>query len=116
MAVASSVASTLRLESGECLALDIVQSHIIQTVKVEQGTSQVISASITDQAAGPVHLNVSTNGHDGPFGLPPLLYGFAVPSGIGPTASAVTATFRVSAAWTANVGERYVTLTAYNNN
>jgi len=88
----------------------------VETVKVEQGTSQVISASITDQAAGPVHLNVSTNGHDGPFGLPPLLYGFAVPSGMGPTASAVTATFRVSAAWTANVGERYVTLTAYNNN
>src|SRR5207244_6409081 len=80
------------------------------------GTSQAIPASITNQAGGPVYLNVSTNGHDGPFGLPPLLYGFAVPSQIEPTANPVTVTFRVSAAWTADPGERYVTLTAYNSN
>ena len=88
----------------------------VETVKVEQGTSQVIPASIMDQAGGPVYLNVSTNGHDGPCGSPPLIYGFAVPSWIGPTANPVPATFRVSSAWTANLGERYVTLTAYNSN
>jgi len=88
----------------------------VQPVKVEQGTSQAIAASITDQAGGPVYLNVSTNGHDGPFGSAPLLYGFAIPSQIEPTANAVTVTFRVYAAWTAEPGERYVTLTAYNGN
>ena len=88
----------------------------VQPVKVEQGASQAIPASITDQEGGPVYLNVSTNGHDGPFGSPPLLYGFAVPSQIGPTANAITATFRVSAAWTADPGQRYITLTAYNSN
>ena len=88
----------------------------VQPVKVEQGTSQAIAASITDQAGGPVYLNVSTNGHDGPFGSAPLLYGFAIPSKIEPTANAVTVTFRVYAAWTADPGERYVTLTAYNGN
>ena len=88
----------------------------VQPVKVEQGTSQAIAASITDQAGGPVYLNVSTNGHDGPFGSAPLLYGFAIPSKIEPTANAVTVTFRVYAAWTADPGERYVTLTAYDRN
>ena len=98
------------------LPVPISISTGVQPVKVEQGTSQAIPASITDHAGGPVYLNVSTNGHDGPFGSPPLLYGFAVPSQIGPTATPVTATFRVSAAWTADPGERYVTLTAYNGN
>jgi len=88
----------------------------VQPVKVEQGASQALPASITDQEGGPVYLNVSTNGHDGPFGSPPLLYGFAVPSQIGPTANAITATFRVSSAWTADPGQRYITLTAYNSN
>jgi len=96
------------------LPVPISVSAGVQPVKVEQGTSQAIPASITNQAGGPVYLNVSTNGHDGPFGLPPLLYGFAVPSQIEPTANPVTVTFRISAAWTADLGERYVTLTAYN--
>ncbi len=98
------------------LPVPISISAGVQPVKVERGTSQAIPASIMDQAGGPVYLNVSTNGHDGPFGLPPLVYGFAVPSQIEPTANPVTATFRVSAAWTADPGERYVTLTAYNSN
>ena len=98
------------------LPVPISISAGVQPVEVEQGAFQAIPASIMDQAGGPVYLNVSTNGHDGPFGLPPLLYGFAVPSQIEPTANPVTATFRVSAAWTADPGERYVTLTAYNSN
>jgi len=98
------------------LPVPISISAGVQPVKVEQGTFQVIPASITNQAGGPVYLNVSTNGHDGPFGSPPLLYGFAVPSQIGPTANPVTASFRVSAALNADLGERYITLTAYNSN
>src|SRR5438132_836133 len=98
------------------LSVPISISTGVQPVKVEQGASQAIPASITDQEGGPVYLNVSTNGHDGPFGSPPLLYGFAVPSQIGPTANAVTVTFRVYAAWTADPGQRYITLTAYNSN
>ena len=98
------------------VSVPIAISAGVQLVKVEQGTSQAIAASITDQAGGPVYLNVSTNGHDGPFGSAPLLYGFAIPSKIEPTANAVTVTFRVYAAWTADPGERYVTLTAYNGN
>jgi streptogramin lyase len=88
----------------------------VGTVKVEQGTSQAIPASISNQAGGPVYLNVSANGHDAPFGSPPFLYGFADPSKISPTTNPVTATFRVSASLAADLGERYVTLTAYNNN
>jgi len=98
------------------LPVPISISAGVQPVKVEQGASQTIPVSITDQAAGPVYLNVSADGHDAPFGSPPLVYGFAVPSGIEPTGNAVPATFRVSAAWTADLGERYVTLTAYNSN
>src|SRR5205807_7879456 len=55
------------------LPVPISISTGVQPVKVEQGTSQAIPASITDHAGGPVYLNVSTNGHDGPFGSPPLL-------------------------------------------
>src|SRR5207245_5430393 len=98
------------------LPVPISISAGVQPVKVEQGASQTIPASITDQAGSAVYLNVSADGHDAPFGSPPLLYGFAVPSGIEPTANSVTATFRVSAAWTADLGARYVTLTAYNSN
>src|SRR2546428_7230793 len=105
-----------KLDTSMPAYLFLSPSAGVQPVKVEQGTFQIIPASITNQAGGPVYLNVSTNGHDGPFGSPPLLYGFAVPSQIGPTATPVAATFRVSAAWTADPGERYVTLTAYNGN
>jgi hypothetical protein len=88
----------------------------VGTVKVEQGTSQEIPAYVSNHAGGPIYLNVSANGHDAPFGSPPSLYGFADPSQIGPTATSVTSRFRVSAALAADLGERYVTLTAYNNN
>jgi len=88
----------------------------VGTVKVEQGTSQAIPASISNQAGGPVYLNVSANRHDSLFGSPPFLYGFADPSKISPTTNPVMATFRVSASLAADLGERYVTLTAYNNN
>jgi streptogramin lyase len=88
----------------------------VGTVKVEQGTSQSIPASISNQAGGPVYLNVSANRHDATFGSPPFLYGFADPSKISPTTNPVMATFRVSASLAADLGERYVTLTAYNNN
>ena len=87
-----------------------------EAVKVEQGTSQAVHASVTNQAGHPVYLNVTANGHDAPFGSTPLLYGFANPSQIGPAANTVTATFRVSAALTASLGERQVTLTAYDSN
>src|SRR5256712_1187413 len=98
------------------LPVPISISTGVQPVKVEQGTSQAIPASITDHAGGPVYLNVSTNGLAGPFGPPPLLYGFAVPSQIRPTPTPLTAAFRVSAALNADLGERYITLTAYNSN
>src|SRR5260370_1374185 len=88
----------------------------VGTVKVEQGTSQEIPAYVSNHAGGPIYLNVSANGHDAPFASPPLLYGFADPSQIGSTATSVTSRFRVSAALAADLGERYVTLTAYNNN
>src|SRR2546428_8876887 len=105
-----------KLDTSMPAYLFLSPSAGVQPVKVEQGTFQIIPASITNQAGGPVYLNVSTNGHDGPFGSPPLLYGFAVPSQIGPTANPVTASFRVSAALNADLGERYITLTAYNTN
>jgi streptogramin lyase len=87
-----------------------------ETIKIEQGTSQAIPASITNQADSPVYLNVTANGHDTSFGSLPLLYGFASPAGIGPNRIAVTASFRVAAALTADLGQRFVTLTAYNSN
>jgi streptogramin lyase len=98
------------------LPVPISISAGLQSVKVEQGAYQAIHASITDQAGGPVYLNVSANSHDAPFGSPPLLYGFADPSRIERAPSTVTATFRVSAALTADLGQRYVTLTAYDSN
>jgi len=98
------------------LPVPIAISAGVETVKVEQGATQDIIASITDQSGGPVYLGVSTNGHDAPFGSPPLLYGSAIPRGIEPPPNTITAAFRVSAAWTADLGERYVTLTAYNAN
>jgi hypothetical protein len=98
------------------LPVPISISAGVGPLKIEQGTSQAVPASITNQATGPVYLNVSADGHDAPFGSPPLLYGFGVPVGIEPTTNAVTATFRVSAALNADLGERYVTLTAYNSN
>jgi streptogramin lyase len=87
----------------------------VDTVNVQQGTSQSITANVTNDTPGPVYLNVSANGHDAPFGSPPLLDGHASPAGIGPTTNTVTAMFKVSAAFTADLGQRYVTLTAYNN-
>jgi hypothetical protein len=98
------------------LAVPISINAGVQPVKVEQGTFQAIPASITNQAGGLVYLNLSANGHDAPFGSPPLLYGFAYQSQIGRTANPATATFRLSAALTADLGVRYVTLTAYNSN
>jgi len=98
------------------LPVPISISAGVGPLKIEQGTSQAVPASITNQATGPVYLNVSADGHDAPFGSPPLLYGFGVPVGIEPTTNAVTATFWVSAALNADLGERYVTLTAYNSN
>jgi hypothetical protein len=86
----------------------------VDTVNVQQGTSQSITANVTNDTPGPVYLNVSANGHDAPFGSPPLLDGHASPAGIGPT-NTVTGTFKVSAALTADLGQRYVTLTAYNS-
>ncbi len=88
----------------------------VEPVKLEQGTSEMISASITNQAVGPVYLNVTANSHDAPFGSPPLLYGNARQTQIDPSANPVTATFRISAALTADLGERYIALTAYNGN
>jgi streptogramin lyase len=88
----------------------------VELVKLEQGASQGIPTSITNQTPGPVYLGVAANGHDAPFGSPPLLYGFANPGQLGLTANPVTATFRISAALTTDLGERYVTLTAYDSN
>src|SRR5207249_9701084 len=87
----------------------------VQAVKVEQGASQAVTVSIMNQALGPVYLNVSANGHDAPFGSPPLLYGSADHPQIQPTVTPVNATYRISAALNADLGERYVTLTAYNS-
>ena len=86
------------------------------TVRVEQGTSQLIRASLSNEADDPVYLNISANGHDAPFGSPPLLYGLGDPSQINPSLNPVMATFRVSAALPTDLGDRYVTLTAYNGN
>jgi streptogramin lyase len=88
----------------------------VDTVNVKQGTSQSITANVTNDTPGPVYLNVSANGHDAPFGSPPLLSGYASPAGIGQTTNPIRATFKVSAALTADVGERFLTLTAYDSN
>jgi len=88
----------------------------VRAVKVEQGTSQAIIASITNQAQEPVYLNVSANGHDSPFGSPPLVYGSADQRQIQPTVTPIDATYRISASLNADLGETYVTLTAYNSN
>src|SRR5260370_1882439 len=88
----------------------------VEAVKVEQGTSQAISASITNQEYGPVSLNVSANRHTRPFGSPPLLYGSADQRQIQPTVTPADAIYTISAALNADLGERYVTLTAYNSN
>ena len=88
----------------------------VEPVTVEQGMSQAITASITNQAQGPVYLNISANGHDAPFGSSPFLYGSADERQIQPTMTPTNATYRISAALNADLGERYVTLTAYNNN
>jgi hypothetical protein len=88
----------------------------VEAVKVEQGTSQAITASITNQAQGPVYLNVSANGHDAPFGSSPLLYGSADARQIQPTVTPTNATYMISASLNADLGKRYVTLTAYNSN
>jgi hypothetical protein len=85
------------------------------TFRVEQGTSQIIPASVSNQAGSLVYLNVSANGHDAPFGSTALLYGFAGPSQVSAT-NPVTATFRVFASFGADPGERLVALTAYNSN
>ncbi len=98
------------------LPVPISISAGVGAVKVEQGASQAVPASVTNRAGGPVYLNISADGHDAPFGSPPLLYGSASPSGIGPTTNTATATFRLSAALTTDLGQRYVTLTAYNSN
>jgi streptogramin lyase len=86
------------------------------TFRIEQGTSQIIPASVSNHAESLVYLNVSANGHDAPFGSTPLLYGFADPNNISPATNPVTATFRVFASFSADPGERLVALTAYNNN
>jgi streptogramin lyase len=88
----------------------------VEPVKVEQGMSRAIPASITNQAEGPVYLNISANGHDAPFGSSPFLYGSADERQIQPTMTPTNATYRISAALNADLGERYVTLTAYNSN
>jgi hypothetical protein len=85
------------------------------TFRVEQGTSQIIPASVSNRAGSLVYLNVSANGHDAPFGSTALLYGFAGPSQVSAT-TPVTATFRVFASFGADPGERLVALTAYNSN
>lgn len=87
----------------------------VETVKVEQGTSQATTASVTNLAPGPAYLNVSANGHDAPFGSPSLLYGSADQQQVQFSVNPITATYRISAALSADLGVRYVTLTAYNS-
>jgi streptogramin lyase len=87
----------------------------VETVKVEQGTSQAITASITNLAPRPAYLNVSADGHDAPFGSPPLLYGSADQQQVQFSVNPIKATYRISAALNADLGVRYVTLTAYNS-
>jgi streptogramin lyase len=98
------------------IPVPLSMSRDVRAVKVEQGTSEAVSVSITNQGHGPVYLNVSANGHDAPFGSPPLVYGSADESQIRPTSRPINATYRVSAALNADLGVRYVTLTAYNSN
>ena len=97
------------------LPVPISISAGVESVKVEQGASQAILASITNQAQEPVYLNVSANGHDAPFGSQPLVYGSAEQRQIQFTMTPMKATYRISAAFTADLGVRYVTLTAYNS-
>jgi streptogramin lyase len=87
-----------------------------EPVRVEQGASQAVTASITNQAPGSVYLDVSANGKDAPFGSSPLLYGSAERSEIQPTGNPINVTYRISAALNASLGIRYVTLTVYNSN
>ena len=85
-------------------------------IKLEQGGSQIVPGFVQKPADGSVYLNISADSNDASFGLPPLLYGSPNPGQIGPYGTTVSVSFRISAAWSLGLGERYLALTAYTNN
>ncbi len=86
------------------------------SLELEQGGSKNVPVLVQKPAGAYVYLDVSANGNDAPLGLSPLLYGSPDYGQIGPSDIAVSSGFRLSAAWNIGLGQRYVALTAYNNN
>ncbi|OLD55179.1 hypothetical protein AUI46_05570 [archaeon 13_1_40CM_2_52_13] len=86
------------------------------SIELEQGGSKNVPASVQKPAGDSVYLSVSANGNDAPVGLSPLLYGSPEQGQIGPSDTAVSTAFRLSAAWNLGLGQRYAALTAYNSN
>jgi streptogramin lyase len=88
----------------------------MNSTELEQGGSMNVLTVVHKLAADHVYLNVSANSNDAPLGLSPLLYGSSNKWQIGPSDTVVSTVFRLSAAWTLGLRERYVALTAYTNN
>jgi len=86
------------------------------SLELEQGGSKNVPVFVHKPAGDYVYLDVSANGNDAPLGLSPLLYGSPDYGQIGPSDIAVSSGFRLSAAWNLGLGQRYVALTAFNNN
>jgi streptogramin lyase len=88
----------------------------VNSVELEQGGSQMVPALVQKPVSESVYLGISANNHDAPIGLSPLLYGTANQRQTGPGSTAVSASFRISAAWNLGLGGRYLALTAYTSN
>jgi hypothetical protein len=88
----------------------------VNSVELEQGGSLMVRALVQKPVSDSVYLGVSANSHDAPIGLSPLLYGTANQRQTGPGSTAVSASFRISAAWNLGLGDRYLALTAYTSN
>jgi virginiamycin B lyase len=88
----------------------------MNNIVLEQGGSRTISAVVQKPPDESVFLNVSANSFDAPPGRLPLLYASSIQGRLGPGSTNVSTVFRISAAWNLGLGERYVALTAYDNN
>ena len=86
------------------------------SLELEQGGSKNVPALVQKLAGSYVYLNISANSNDAPLGLSPLLYGSTDQNQIEPGDTTMSTVFRLSAAWNLGLGQRYVALTAYNNN
>jgi streptogramin lyase len=88
----------------------------VNSIELGQGGSQMVPALVQKPVGDYVYLGVSANSHDAPLGFSPLLYGSPNQGQTGPGSTAVSASFRISAAWNLGLGDRYLALTAYTGN